>query len=46
MGVVSAIAVHTPKEGMVAWSAVYSTGSSGTGMMTRMVCGGTPPARG
>jgi len=44
MGIVRALAVHTPKHGMVAWSAAYTTGSSGTGMITRRVWGGTPPA--
>jgi len=31
---------------MVAWSAVYSTGSGGTGVITCWVSGGRPPARG
>ena len=44
MGVVWALAVHTPKHGMVAWPAAYSTGSGGTGMITCRVWGGTRPA--
>ena len=31
---------------MVAWSAAYSTGSGGTGVITCRVWGGTPPACG
>jgi len=43
VGVVWALAVHTPKYGMVARLAAYSTGSGGTGVIT---WGGTPPASG
>ena len=46
MGVVWAFAVHTPKHGVVAWSAAYSTGSGRTGVITCRVWGGTPPAGG
>jgi len=46
VGVVWAFAVHTPKHGVVAWSAAYSTGSGGTGVITCRVWGGAPPARG
>jgi len=46
VGVVWAFAVHTPKHGVVAWSATYSTGSGGTGVITCRVWGGAPPARG
>jgi len=46
MGVVWALAVHTPKHGVVAWSAAYSTGSGRTGVITCRVWGGTLPARG
>ena len=46
MDVVWAFAVHTPKHGVVAWSAAYSTGSGGTGVITCRVWGGAPPARG
>jgi len=46
VGVVWAFAVHTPKHGVVAWLAAYSTGSGGTGVITRRVWGGAPPARG
>jgi len=46
VGVVWALAVHTPKHGVVAWSAAYSTGSGGTGVITCRVWGGEPPAPG
>jgi len=46
VGLVWAFAVHTPKHGVVAWSAAYTTGSSGTGVITCRVWRGTPPARG
>jgi len=46
VGVVWAFAVHTPKYGVVAWSAAYTTCSSGTGVITCRMWGGTPPARG
>ena len=46
MGVVWAWAVHTPKHGVVAWSATYTTGSGGTGVITCRVWRGTPLARG
>jgi len=46
VGVVWAFAVHTPKHGVVAWSAAYSTGSGGTGVVTCRVWGGAPPAFG
>jgi len=46
VGVVWAFAVHTPKHGVVAWSAAYTTGSGGTGVITCRVWRGTSPARG
>ena len=46
MGVVWAFAVHTPKHGVVAGSAAYSTGSGGTGVITCRVWGCAPPACG
>jgi len=46
VGVVWAFAVHTPKHGVVAWSAAYTTGSGGTGVITCGVWRGTTPARG
>jgi len=42
--VVWASAVHTPKYGMVAWSAAYPTASSGTGVVSCGMWGGTPAA--
>jgi len=41
-----AFAVHTPKHGVVAGSAAYSTGSGGTGVITCRVWGCAPPACG
>jgi len=46
VGFVWAFAVHTPKHGVVAWSAAYSTGGGGTGVITCRVWRGAPPARG
>ena len=45
-GVVWALAVHTPKYGMVAGSAAYTTSSSGTGVVSCGMWRGTPSARG
>ena len=44
VGVVRALAVHTPKNGMAAVSAAYTTGSSGTGVISCRMWEGTPSA--
>jgi len=41
VGVVQALAVHTPKYGVAAGSAAYTTGSSGTGVIHCRMWGGT-----
>jgi len=45
MGVVWALAIHTPEYGMVPGTAPDTTGSSGAGMAPSRVWGSTPPAR-
>ena len=45
VGVVWALGVHTPKYGMVAGSAAYTTSSSGTGVVSCGMWGGTSSAR-
>jgi len=44
MGVVWALAIHTPEYGMVAGTAADTTGSGGAGMAPSRVWGSTPPA--
>jgi len=46
VGIVWALAIYTPKYGVVAGSAAYTTSSSGTGVISCGMWGGTPSARG
>jgi len=44
VGIVRALAVYTPKYGVAAGSVAYATSSSGTGVVSCGMWGGTPSA--